>query len=90
LFTRIFWTQTLERAVKTAAQALIGMWALGRFDVLHADWPLAAGVAGGAAVLSVLTSLISAPFAEPDSPSLVPTTPEQWPHPSAEEEDQPW
>jgi hypothetical protein len=75
VFTRIFWTQALERAAKSAAQALVGMWTLDRFDVLHADWPLAAGIAGGAAVLSLLTSVISAPVSPQHSPSLVATEP---------------
>ncbi|MDG4762373.1 holin [Micromonospora sp. WMMD710] len=71
MFTRTFWKATVERAGKSAAQALLGLWALDGFNVLHADFPLAGGVAAGAALLSVLTSIVSAGAGEPDSPSLV-------------------
>lgn len=71
MFTKSFWKQTAERAMKSAAQGLLGLWALDGFNVLHADWELAGGVAAGAAVLSVLTSIVSLPFGEPASPSAV-------------------
>ncbi len=66
-----FWRQVLERAAKSAAQALLGMWALDGFNTLDADWTLAFGVASGAAVLSLLTSLVTSGFGEKDSPSAV-------------------
>ncbi|RKN38438.1 holin [Micromonospora endolithica] len=71
MFTSKFWKGAAERAAKSAAQALLGLWALDGFNVLTADFPLAGGVAAGAAVLSVLTSVVSAAGGEPDSPSLV-------------------
>lgn len=77
LWNAAFWKAALERAAKSAAQGLLGMWALDKFDALHADWKLAGGVIAGAAILSLLTSMASSPFgATPGSPSLVgePTT----------------
>ncbi|MFI6226226.1 holin [Micromonospora echinospora] len=75
MFTTTFWKQAAERAVKSAAQALLGLWALdGWFDVLTADWPMAGGVALGGAVLSLLTSLVSLAGGPEQSPSLVSTT----------------
>lgn len=72
MFTTRFWEATAERAAKSAAQALIGLWTLDAgFNILHADLTLAAGIAAGAATLSVLTSILSAGVAEPDSPSLL-------------------
>ncbi len=71
MWTRSFWRQVGERCIKSAAQALVGMWALDGFNTLDADWKLAFGVATGAAVLSLLTSLITAGIGEPDSPSAV-------------------
>lgn len=73
MFTVTFWKQTAERAIKTAAQALLGLW-IGdtAFDAWGIDWKKAAGVAVGGAILSVLTSLASAGVGQPDSPSLVP------------------
>lgn len=66
-----YWKQVAERCVKSAAQALLGLWALDGFNALDADYKLAFGVATGAAVLSVLTSLVTAGFGEKDSPSAV-------------------
>ncbi len=78
MFTAAFWKAAFERALKSAAQGLIGMWALDKADVLHSDWKLVGGIAGGAVVLSLLTSIVSSPFGPTQgSPSLVeePTTP---------------
>lgn len=72
MFEKAFWKAASERAAKSAAQGLLGMWTLDKFDVLHADWRLAGGVVAGAAILSLLFSIVSSPFgATPGSPSLV-------------------
>ena len=71
MWTKNFWKQAAERAVKSAAQALLGLWTLDGFNVLQADLPVAGGVALGAAVLSVLTSVASLPFGEDNDPSVV-------------------
>lgn len=71
MWTRMFWLEAAERALKSAAQALLGMWALDGLNVLHAHWDLAFGVTAGAAVLSVLTSIVSLVAGPQDSPSLV-------------------
>lgn len=71
MFSSTFWRQAAERAVKSAAQALLGLWALDGFNILTADFALAGGVAAGAAVLSLLTSIASAGVGEPESPSAV-------------------
>lgn len=71
MFTATFWKQAAERGFKSAAQGLLGLWTLDGFNILHADFPLAGGVAGGAFVLSVLTSIVTAGVGEKDSPSAV-------------------
>jgi len=71
MWTVKFWKQTAERAIKSAAQSLVGLWTLDQFNVLHADFALAFGVAGGAALLSALTSLVTVGVGEKDSPSAV-------------------
>lgn len=71
MWTKNFWKQAAERAVKSAAQSLLGLWALDGFNILNADFGLAGGVAAGAAVLSVLTSVVSLPFGQPSDPSVV-------------------
>lgn len=57
MFTVAFAKAAIERAVKTFAQTLVALWGAGAFDVLHVDWSQALGVAGGAALLSVLSSV---------------------------------
>lgn len=71
MWTKNFWKQAAERAVKSAAQGLLGMWALDGFNILNADFRLAGGVAAGAAVLSVLTSIVTSGMGEPADPSAV-------------------
>ena len=77
LFTRSFWADAGERALKSAAQAVLGtaLVADRAFDVLHADASVLIGAAATGAALSVLTSIVSAPVGGPGA-SLVNTTPE--------------
>ena len=71
--TRAFWLATGERALKSFAQCLIGLW-IGdtAFDLIQVDWRHSIGLAAGAAALSVLTSIVSAPISPTGSPSLTP------------------
>lgn len=68
-----FWRDSAERAVKTAAQALLSLWLVGdvAFDLLTVDWGSALGVAAGAAVISLLTSIASGPVGDRGTASLV-------------------
>jgi hypothetical protein len=76
MFTKSFWTQTIERAVKSAVQMALLMTAGATgFDLFTLDAGRLALGALGAAILSILTSLGSAPFGTPASPSLVNTIP---------------
>lgn len=68
IFTKTFWMQALERAIKTAAQTFL---ALDITNLLDIDWPDMLGVAGAAAVLSIATSIVSASITRKPSPSLV-------------------
>jgi hypothetical protein len=70
--TASFRRDTAERAVKSAAQALLGLWPLDQFNVLDADPLLAGGIAAGAAVLSVLTSIASTSIGDSRSPAALP------------------
>lgn len=71
MFTRQFWKSTVERCVKTVAQALIAVVAGTSFDWFSADWKAIAGVAATAGVLSILTSIASDGIGPKGSPSLV-------------------
>jgi hypothetical protein len=73
MFTAAFWRATAERAVKTFAQTLVALLSAGAFNVLKAEWQESLGVAAGAAVLSVLTSIASAGVGN-SGPSLGPET----------------
>lgn len=71
--TRAFWAETAERAAKSAAQALLLLWAGdSAFDLLDADPRIAGGIAAGAAVLSVLTSIASTSIGDSRSPAALP------------------
>lgn len=73
MLTAAFWTGAADRAVKSFAQALLLLWgADAGFNVLSVDVGAALGVAGGAAVLSLLTSLVSAPAGENGTSSFLP------------------
>lgn len=71
MWTKAFWLAVAERALRTVAQVLITLWVgAGPLNVLDIDWVQAFGVAAGAAVLSVLMSLV--PGGPTGSPSWVP------------------
>jgi hypothetical protein len=57
--TRDFLVDSTERAIKTAAQAMILVLGADAFDVMAADWPTALSFGGGGLVVSYLTSLLS-------------------------------
>jgi hypothetical protein len=73
MWTAVFWKDAAERALKTAAQALLSLWLVGdvMFSLFAVDWASALSVAAGAAVVSLLTSVVSAPVADRGSASLV-------------------
>jgi hypothetical protein len=72
VFTKLFWLATGERSLKSAAQALLLLWGGDAFNLFSVDVVDAAGIAVGAAALSVLTSLVSASVGSSDDPSLLP------------------
>lgn len=71
MYRKEFWKDATERAVKTAAQVLVTFLGADLVDVIAVDWKRAAGVAAGAAVVSVLTSVASSQAGEPGTASLV-------------------
>jgi len=75
VLTRAFWLAVVERAGKTAAQTAVALLAADGVDLLALDWRAAGVTVGGAAVLSVLTSVASLTVGPPGSPSLVDTEP---------------
>lgn len=62
MFTKAFWKDAGERVIKSSAQAVLLGLGLGEgFNAFDMDWMLAGGFALGGAVLSLLTSIASAP-----------------------------
>lgn len=54
---RAYYTELVDRALKTAAQSAILVIGADQFNVIHVAWPEVAGFAAGGAALSVLTTL---------------------------------
>lgn len=72
MFTKEFWLEASERALKTFAQTLLAMaGAVSVFDAFSADWLTLLGVSVGAAILSYATSIVSAEIGDSGEPSLV-------------------
>lgn len=78
MWTKQWWKEATERAVKSAAQAVVLSWTLGDqiLNAITIDWQAAAGFAGGGALLSYLTSLASTAFGSSSSASAVRLAPE--------------
>lgn len=73
MLTQAFWIGAIDRAVKSFAQSLLLLWgADATFNIVEVDIKGALGVAAGALVLSLLTSLGSAPVGESGTTSFLP------------------
>lgn len=70
MLSKTFWKDLGERAIKTFAQTLLAVLAVG-VPVWEMEWVSALGIAAGATVLSVLTSIASASTGNHDTASLV-------------------
>ena len=72
LFTKTFWMETIERAIKTSAQFVIGAGILGEgIDLFTVDLATLGGFALTGAILSALTSLASIGIGSKGSASVV-------------------
>ena len=69
-----FWRQAAERAVKTAAQAVALALGGDVANVLHVGPGVFISAAVGGFVLSLMTSIATAPVGQPDDPSAVAKT----------------
>ena len=67
MFTIKFWKDAGERAIRTAAQALLALWATDISGVLAVDWVQAFSVAGLAAITSVLMSIVATNVGDKDT-----------------------
>lgn len=71
--TAEFWLGVLDRAIKSFAQALLVLWVSDEtFNILDVNFKQSLGVALGALVISVLTSIASGAIGDKESTSLLP------------------
>ena len=70
MFTKSFWQDAGERAIRTAAQALLALWATDVSGVLEVDWVQAFSVSAFAVVMSVLMSVAATSRGNLESASL--------------------
>jgi hypothetical protein len=66
-----FWTGAFDRALKSFAQALLLLWGADGFNLFEVDLLPALGVASGALILSLLTSIVSGPVGDDGTTSLL-------------------
>lgn len=71
MWTKAFWIDAGERAVKTFAQAAVAAIGANALGVLDVDWVALGSVAALAAIVSVLTSIASAPLSTRGTASVV-------------------
>lgn len=64
MFTQLFWKDTIERVVSTAAQAALGVLTADNLTGLaNIDFKAGLSIVGGAAVASFLKALIAGKYA---------------------------
>ncbi len=71
MFTKNFWKQAAERAVKSGVQAVVGLGILDGANLLHVDWKLVGLTFVGGVVLSLASSVVTAGIGAKDDPSAV-------------------
>jgi Putative lactococcus lactis phage r1t holin len=71
VFIWMFWRLAIERAVKTFAQTLAAVLGAGGIGLIDAAWLTALSTAAVASLVSLLTSVASAPIGRPNDPSLL-------------------
>ena len=79
IFTRTWVYDAGERAVKTAAQFVLGAWGVAVIDpggsTVNLDWALGAQSALSGAVLSILFSIVSGPIGGNGTASVISAPP---------------
>lgn len=74
MFTKDFWVDTLERAIRTACQAALSAGVVGGVGLFDVDWLNVCGIALVAAIASVLTCVASSGKTDSISPASFATS----------------
>lgn len=74
MFTKDFWVDTLERAIRTACQAALSAGVVGGVGLFDVDWLNVGGIALVAAIASVLTCVASSGKTDSISPASLATS----------------
>lgn len=69
MFTKDFWVDTLERAIRTACQAALSAGVVGGVGLFDVDWLNVGSIALVAAIASVLTCVASSGKTDSISPA---------------------
>jgi hypothetical protein len=59
MFSKEFWSYSLERCLKTVAQSALAYLGTGTVGLFELDWTGLLSISLGAGLLSILTSIIS-------------------------------
>lgn len=71
MWSKKFWKETAERALRTLSQVLLSMIIVGETGFLDVDWLQALSVAGLAALASVLMSIVATGIGDHGTASLI-------------------
>lgn len=72
MWTKKFWSDALERAIRSSAQAPVSAWTIGKIsNIYDINIKAAFGVAGFAFLLSLIMSLGASQIGSESSASLV-------------------
>lgn len=72
MFSAGFWKKTVERCIRAAASSALSVQITGTaLNVRGLDWANVAGIAAGAALVSLLVSIAATQVNDPENPSLV-------------------
>lgn len=71
IWTKAFWMDATERAIKTFAQVILALGVAGALNAFTVDWVTVLGIGIGAVLLSYASSIVSAEIRKTPTASLV-------------------
>lgn len=74
MWTWVFWRDTGERVISTAAASLLAFFGVQELDLFNVNWSGALSVAGATALVTLLKSLVAANVGERGTAALLPSS----------------